>query len=86
MPDPDQITSEKVAFAFVTMAVAGRTRFTSAEVQAAAFDLMAHCVATLLTDETGEAREKMREKLQTLWAIYEEHDPSENPWDIRSDN
>ncbi len=84
MADPDQITDEKVAFAFVTMAVAGRTQFTSDELQASAFNLIVNCMTTLLTDETGQAKERMVEQLQKLWAIYEEHDPSTNPWNIAS--
>lgn len=77
------ITAEKVAFAFVTMAVAGRDRFTTDELMQTALNLQAECIAALLEDETGEARETMADKLRTLWAIYEEHDPTQNPWDTR---
>lgn len=82
MPDPDEITADKVLFGFVLMATAGRTGLGGIELAEAVSRLQAQCIAALLKDETGAAREQMVEKLRGLWAIYEEHDPSGNPWDL----
>lgn len=82
MPNPDEITSDKVLFGFVLMATAGRTGLRGGELGEAVSRLQAQCIAALLKDEAGTAREQMVERLRGLWAMYEEHDPSENPWDI----
>lgn len=78
----DDITPEKVLFGFVLMASAGRTGVTGPDIAYSVSNLQSECIASLLADDSGQARERMTEKLRTLWAVYEEHDPHDNPWDL----